>query len=265
MSEILALDRYRSFEIGEQVGLHARVRAVGAFLESLRLGQTELLVPHHVNSSGSRRGGVPICAPIFGPGEAVDLPQHGYARDMSWGVRKKDQTGGLAQFSLEGHEPETPDLYAGVAMQASMRIFTKNKRSALHMGLHTQHNGNRGDVPYSPAMHPYFPATEEDEVKVVFPEDKRSETIDKAELGKGVEFKDFRPGSLVSFATPGHIVGIISPEATTYMVWSDNPDKYLCVEPTLNGAIPKTGVQSFLQPGQSASFNMQVAWVPIER
>ncbi|CAO3673567.1 unnamed protein product [Rhizopus stolonifer] len=49
-------------------------------------GKERLFVSEKAKRDGSKaiRGGIPICFPIFGTKETIDLPQHGFARNTYW-------------------------------------------------------------------------------------------------------------------------------------------------------------------------------------
>jgi len=102
------------------------------------------------------RGGVPVCAPWFGPAEDPALPQHGFARTRAWrylGSASWDGERGAAvelRFELSTDD-ETLALYPH-PLRAQLRLVVGER---LHMALTTT---NVGDAPlvYGSALHTYL-------------------------------------------------------------------------------------------------------------
>lgn len=69
----------------------AEIDTNGAYLTVLKAGVKNVLFPAQYIGE-KLRGGIPVCAPVFGPGDAVGLKQHGFARDTEWKVLRQSDT-----------------------------------------------------------------------------------------------------------------------------------------------------------------------------
>lgn len=131
----------------------------GAHLAEYRaVGGAELLwmsASAHYDGKKALRGGVPVCAPWFGPAADPALPQHGFARTQAWrylGSRCLPEPEGGVELGFElSSGAETLALYP-YPLRAHMRFVIGR---GLHMALTMT---NTGDAPmvYGSALHTYL-------------------------------------------------------------------------------------------------------------
>ncbi|KAI7908181.1 galactose mutarotase-like domain-containing protein [Cokeromyces recurvatus] len=88
-------------------GSTAEVSLFGATVTSWVVENVErIFVSKKAKRDGTKaiRGGIPICFPIFGTKEKIDLPQHGFARNHYWeytGIMKDDDDEVSVRFGLK--------------------------------------------------------------------------------------------------------------------------------------------------------------------
>ncbi len=232
----------------ESADARVEIDSMGAYVRSLTTIGRDLLFP--AQQIGEKvRGGMPLCAPIFGPGDAVGLKQHGFARDVEWMITEQsDDTVTLtSEASSQKHIPEP---YAGCMMTYTVKL-RENMLSAL---LTIGNNGPSAFV-CSPGLHPYF--VTDDATSVVISSDV-SRRFDASELAA----TQFLPPhqERVTVELKGVVARLTSTTLQRYAVWSANPDRYLCVEPTWAGNLADQAVLPLLQPGEQKTFNMTLGW-----
>jgi D-hexose-6-phosphate mutarotase len=260
-------------EIVTPEGLKAIINPTGAFIETLHDKAGRDLVFPRQNLNGKDRGGIPVCAPIFGPGEQFGLNQHGFARNMEWEqiepddeLDRNDPSIAWLKLGNPRLRPNTlPDEYQGIEMRLGIKLTSEPQISALDMWLQVK---NDGEVPFllTPGFHPYFPLSDglnaeqielmADGQQVSFLETGLDPAVQLPPVGK----------NQISFETHTHNVTIRSPELIVPVVWSQKSDveKYICVEPTYAGPTFQLDADSrrhfSLQPGGINHYSMQIDW-----
>lgn len=226
----------------------ASIDTQGAYLAELTdRGDLILFTRQHIGEK--TRGGMPVCAPIFGPGESVGLSQHGFARDVKWTLEQKTENTLTLSFDAASRE-DIPPAYRGCAM---LLMFSLRETKLVAM-LHIE---NRGETPFvcSPGFHPYFSASDATKVSIVA---GRSYMFDSSELA-ATQFLFSKQGEIGVDLTGMHII-IESNSLQQYAVWSANPDRYICVEPTFTGNLDTSKNLPLLNPGEKSEFSMTLQW-----
>lgn len=228
------------------VGL--RLQTQGAYITQLFDSTEQLLFPAQMIGQ-KLRGGIPVCAPIFGPGESVGLRQHGFARDVGWTVLRQTANEAVLSFDAAEHV-DVPRQYHGCEMTYAMKI----RENLLELSLTVENNGEAAFV-CTPGFHPYFPTSDATKVTV---QSDISRQFTEHEL---IATQFLPPHQTQVAVTLENIEFIIkSNELQRYAVWSANPDKYICVEPTLQGNLDSHASSPFLHPGEQKRFLMSVSW-----
>lgn len=221
----------------------------GAYITSLRSadGQDILFARTHIGEK--LRGGLPVCAPVFGPGDAVGLKQHGFARDVEWTVHQRSADALVLTFDAVGHEA-IPSVYQGCTMLFTVKI----SENSLFVGLSIE---NRGDMAFvcSPGLHPYFPTADATTVTIQS-DSTRHFTADE------LAATQFLPPhqAQVEVQLAGCKVFMTSTTLQQYAVWSANPDTYICVEPTWAGNLDAQATMQLLLPGEKMHADMTLKW-----
>ncbi len=242
-------------ELTHKTGARAVVSPEGAFVESWTAADgTELLFPRRDMANGKNRGGVPVCAPIFGPGETVGLNQHGFARNCTWTV--DEHTESQVKLSLDkplSQAENLPPVYAGCAMEIKIELRENGLRETL-----TVRNIGVEPCAINPAFHPYFPVTPGDSAE-------RAEVI--------IDGQKYRPSAAELLATrkidsvgatavlkTAQGTWTVTGEGLPYFaVWSESPEAFLCVEPTESGFLTDAPATQLL-PNQTKMVAMNIVF-----
>lgn len=219
--------------------------------------RTDLLFPRQVLEGGKIRGGVPVCAPVFGPGDMVGLAQHGFARNVQWHVDA--QTNNEVQLALVNPASEVKELssvYYGCEMVLTVRISTPGDGiHEVYMKLEISNVGGDSFVA-KPGFHPYFPVANGADA-TAYAVDGHMFTADELLATQSFE----APAASVLIEGEGLHAVIRQNGLPTYMVWSANADKYICVEPTAGGYLcAHDATKQLLHPGGRKSYDMTVQW-----
>jgi D-hexose-6-phosphate mutarotase len=250
--------------------LVASINPKGAYLESLTAPDGHDLLMPRQEIGEKVRGGIPVCAPIFGPGEKVGLNQHGFARDLAWTEDKDARQGNSVRFRLNNPTQQEDGKiwwseYAGCAMSLGIELSSYDDVSQLIMSLQID---NEGEVPFvvSPGFHPYFPMDSYDRDLVEVTNDDQTNNFDLRDLKEADQLPKNQYGYL-EFFNGRDVVCIITNGLPVPVLWTDNPKKYLCVEPTSAGAVTGDGSKNIpssciMDPGESRKYSMRIEWAP---
>lgn len=234
-------------------GFHAVVNADGAFVESWTTADgMDLLFARRDMPNGKNRGGIPLCAPIFGPGETVGLNQHGFARNCRWEVA--DQTDSQVKLTLDSPASQVdalPPVYAGCGMELTIELLKNGLRETL--GIR-----NIGIEPFTvnPGFHPYFPipsGASAEQASVIIDEQKYSLTAAELLATRKID-------SIVSEAqliTAQGTWTVAGGGLPLFAIWSESPRDFICVEPTESGYLTDNPA-SEIQPNETKTFSVTV-------
>lgn len=231
------------------------VNPEGAFVESwLSAEGKELLFTRRDMPNGKNRGGIPVCAPIFGPGDTVDLNQHGFARNATWEIAA--QTESQVKLTLDNPASQVealPPVYAGVGMELTIELRENGIWEELIL-----RNIGIDPCAINPGFHPYFPMADgesaEDALTTV---DKVDHKLNSAELAatRKVDSTDAR----ASLRTSQGIWHITSAGLPLFAIWSESPVDYICVEPTASGYLTDNPADE-LQPNETRIVSMLISY-----
>lgn len=251
-----AIARDRKIELRGEDGTSAIVNPEGAFVESLQApGGSDLLFPRQ-SVNGKDRGGIPVCAPVFGPGSRVGLAQHGFARNLTWETLEQGPNGITLTLVNPHLQDPTLEAYADSEMQLDLVVGPNE----LTMNLSIVNNGDEPFVA-SPGFHPYFPVEHDyraEEVKVNGVSYSTQALLETRTLNPS-------PNNETEVKLPEGKVTLSSDSLEVPVVWSANPDQYICVEPTTAGAVTSEGSQADLNdymcnPGEEKRYSMTIKW-----
>ncbi len=219
----------------------AIVNTMGAFVDSWQREGEDVLFPKQM-LAGKNRGGVPVCAPTFGPGDAVGLNQHGYARDSQWSIIKQSESEvklRLDSSALEG----LPADFRGCVMDYEISLT----KDSLELLLTIKNQGHQSFV-CSPGFHPYFPTIDASAVEVNGFVYNDSQLINT----------QYFDSSLIKFHLRKFKVLIESSGLTIVAVWSAAPDKFICIEPTSGGNLDDQAELDLLAPGEERIYGARI-------
>ncbi len=242
-------------ELNHPNGSRLIVSPQGAFVESWTAADgTELLFARRDMPNGKNRGGIPVCAPIFGPGDTVGLNQHGFARNCTWSVDEQKES--QVKLSLDNPASQVeglPPVYAGCGMELTIELLENGLREALFIR-------NIGIEPFSvnPAFHPYFPVSSgasAEEVEIII--DSRGYRFAVEELLATQKIDSIQSSAVLKTSQGAWTV--FGEGLPLFAVWSELPKEFLCVEPTESGYLTDNA-PSELQPNETAHFPMTITY-----
>ena len=198
----------------------AEIDPKGAFVNSLIIDGDTTIFPRNVDNP--KRGGIPILGPIPGPivGTTWEniypkMHQHGSDRETVWDAFSVTKTGvilerliGAKEFLFNGRLIIKFNLLdKGIEISRSITNF-EDKPREIGSAFHPYFTFNRDSVVGPAGIAKLFPLTS----------------------GKSVIIK---PGiSLVTLSRESISYKIIAkPQPHITLLWTDNPDKYVCLEP----------------------------------
>ena len=234
-------------------GIKAVVNPAGAFVESLTAADgTALLFARRDMPNGKNRGGIPVCAPVFGPGETVGLNQHGFARNVRWAI--VEQTESQVKLTLDNPASQVkdlPPLYAGCGMDLTIELLENGLRETLEIR-------NIGIEPFAanPAFHPYFPvhAGESAEHAGVLI-DSREYQLSSAELAATQKINSV--SSQAQLVAPHGIWTVTGDNLPYFAVWSEDAANFVCVEPTAGGYLTDNPGEA-VNPDETKLYSMTI-------
>ncbi|MDD5566997.1 MAG: hypothetical protein PHH01_02270 [Patescibacteria group bacterium] len=214
--------------------------------------------PTPSGSTFKRRGLSHWCFPNFGsaPNKAglLGLPKHGVLRDtLLLPSRVQEQ-----QMEFWNHIElgGVPDVGVGVSMKIGHHL-PNNGSARLNLTLmaHVQQDdGEPIRVPILPAWHPYFagPATV---------------TIGGREIEVGPDPAIIERADTITIVLKDRGIVTIIPSFSCHwlVVWSDDPAKYVCVEPVFGGRPGTFGTdeqETFLEPDKPFTCFVNTIFTP---
>lgn len=229
--------------------LEAVINPLGGYLEEFTFNRNGIAIPliypkddGVVTKDGIKtRGGCFAALPIFGPSEhtGLGLAQHGFARDLPWVVSAQTPDHAALRLNISGSEQaEGVQHYRGLVATMHYQIHRRQERLALSMALIVE---NKGDSPMFifPGFHPYIALPEGYDGREfgVITEDEphRKRLYSAEELDRAPEVPMHAGVAKLSL---GEVeVELSTREMPRGVLWSDDPKKYVCFEPTVVGKI----------------------------
>jgi galactose mutarotase-like enzyme len=193
----------------------------------------------------SVRGGMPVLFPICGglPGGELPLsqgrfalPQHGFARDLPWGMRPLEDGRGVA-LELE-HSAATLGLYP---FRFHLQLEVRLGRRALEIGVEVQ-NRDVVRMPFSFGLHPYFRIADLATARVEGLPARGLDQLTGQDCDTGQQI-DLMAEGIDLLTHPAEAVRLLDPSAGTALelqpsapldlvvIWSDPPRPMVCLEP----------------------------------
>jgi|JI10StandDraft_1071094.scaffolds.fasta_scaffold699184_2 galactose mutarotase-like enzyme len=246
-------------ELRSETGFHGIVNPEGACVESWTAPDgTELLFVRRDMPSGKNRGGIPVCAPVFGPGETVGLNQHGFARNCVWNIDAQAES--QVKLSLDNPASQVeniPPVYAGCAMELDIELLENGLRETLvirNIGIEA--------FLLNPAFHPYFPVcTGDTATQMDVAIDEQNFTFSAEELGATRKIDSI--DSTARLMSNQGAWTISAAGLPLFAIWSESPESFLCVEPTTGGYLSDNPARP-LMPNESSTVSMTVIFEPNE-
>lgn len=207
---------------------------------------TDILFPETKIRFGEKlklRGGAPVCVPNFGdaptdgPYKGIQLPKHGLVRDCRIDAEGKVSAGNTCFAQSLPEVDEDGKVSAGFIFTHPWThdVWVSAEEDEFQGRLQLHHRISVGvelieddGMPCSVGFHPYF-ATHGDVFSLFYKDEQWS--VDDLEVDKPF-FVPHRYGEKFLIATSHGDVEIgLKSGYDGYYVWTDKPDRYICVEP----------------------------------
>lgn len=208
----------------------------GAYIDSLKYKDTPIFFSKK-EIDGKVRGGSHICYPQFSSGGKTGLENHGFGRSKIWAV--VDNSESHIVLSLE----RQPGEYQGAIAKVYYRISGRN----FIFKLVITNEANK-DLIFSPALHPYFKLEEKDTVLI----NGKELDLESHEL-----YETMYMENIECLETNKYIIKFENINLPIFALWTDNKEKYICIEPTYNSTSFARG-EGFikLKPGETQEFGI---------
>ncbi|MDP3999880.1 MAG: hypothetical protein Q8Q11_00365 [bacterium] len=227
----------------------------GALVTEWKVGGNDIYFPD-TQRYGSRRGGCPILFPIAGKFErelpGVELPQHGFGRDLPWAVEQSDERGIV--LALESNE-KTAAIYR-YPFRARYSVTTID--SGLIQRLEVENRGTE-PMPLAPGFHPYFRVEDAR---------KRDIEIDFEDYSSGVFSHDqsetYDSQEVVHAHIPGTgTVQLVSEGFPFWTLWTEPGRDFVCIEPRFRAKdLDDPKERLTIEPGETAVLGTQTRVIP---
>jgi len=238
----------------------AVVSSIGGTVENFVFHSENIIFPPKIVGDKSR-GGIPIPFPFFGKPskEFSSIQQHGWLRHQELRLYKESRN----QVVFVGENKVIEDYPWQLKYVITVSIDPATAALTLSLVIERLKDGCFFAAPINPGFHPYFCSD---------PSSSSEHCITRclARVGSRV-ITDFEAGS--SKIAVSHPILIKSGKRVLQMslggnfnsaseltLWTDNPDKYFCVEPVLTSrdafAHPENG--KFLKEGEKLEMTMEL-------
>ena len=227
----------------------------GAWLTKFSIGKTDILTngyEYEKDAKIKRRGGMPILFPNAGKqvaSENLNLPQHGFARDMQWQVIDKNDN--KLTLSLK----DTTDTFALFPFHFICNLIYLLNQSTLSIIL-TVTNTGLTVMPIAPGFHPYFNLLKEKRTRFINP-------IKDFEFDGTTTY--INSESPLQFELPdiGNILLNYSDNLKNLSYWAQPDGDFICIEPWVGaeGAILQSSKAIHIKPEQAVEFRLNISIV----
>jgi galactose mutarotase-like enzyme len=244
----------------ETAGLEAKISTSGAYLESLTWQGKNLLFPK-TKVGESTRGGSFVCTPFFGPAPAGSpIKQHGFGRSMEWQALDEQTRSGPVLLVLDILDSTGEDgLAAYVGLHSELTYYisvTEDGDPQLKM-MYSAKNYSDQPMQVLPAFHPYLQLAADEQASFVVVNGEAYDTLNPA-------LHQPRQNPSTKIEAKDYVLTLVTNNLEHRTLWSDTdePGKYICVEPTAAGQIidvsdPELGL---LAPGMGQEFTATLTW-----
>ncbi len=196
------------------------------------------------------RGGIPICFPFFGkPKESFEeIPQHGFLRHQL--LSPSAQT--IVSAALMGCN--IPQVAYPWSLSYGIGVSLDEKGSlSVKLGVKRLDDGLKTAAPINPGFHPYFSNLRKHSAKI-----GGREISDFPQKSVGIPMEHPILINMGECQAEMELEGFS--RDSYFTIWSDNPEKYFCVEPVLThpSAFNVEGKGAFLEIGETLELGMTI-------
>jgi len=233
-------------------GLGATVDTTGAWVADLGAGEDNIFYPRFINPEGKFRGGMHVCLPYFGLPDRMKRsgnPQHGYAREVEWDLKEEPNAAQvtLTHMAVNGE-------FSGLSSTITYGISEANNDSPWDHSFYStiRFDATDGYCVVAPGFHPYFSGLIGfDDLEPDYPV-LSFDGIATHDKRRVIQLQN----------TAGYAIELVTEGMDEAVNWSDNPDKYVCVEPICTMLDPFTDANRnsyLLRPADHIRFDLIIS------
>ncbi len=219
----------------------AVVSTIGGTVLSFNVDGRDILFPYFVEKNGKARGGCPICSPYFGLVPEFGEKKHGYLRDIeATEIIGQGYNSIQMLFDCAG----TPDY--PWSLMHEVNVIVREGMLSVSLKIERPNDGLFDRAFINPGFHPYFSGYSDDILVVSglgnysgFSEHSKAFEIRSSALVIEENGKRIAMRLEGNFSKKSHVV-----------LWSDDPERYFCVEPILSKDGRRLGI------GESVEISM---------
>jgi D-hexose-6-phosphate mutarotase len=243
------------------------VDPIGAYVTSFGFGERKVLEDRFVNDVGRYRGGLPLCAPWFG--QAKD-PAHGPARGALWtpvNSRTPLMNSRVGRPEMGLILEWMADVGSGCeGLRHTLELSLLNRRSLRAELAIKNEDGERIEV-IAPGFHPYFKVddqTTDDQIRSVYAPTEPGQAIATSKFDKEAELRGEEPTHKQKIVL-GQNTTYVESNLMTAVIWTDDPKRYVCYEPTqTGGSLDVADGAILLKRGEERRFFINITTSAIE-
>lgn len=196
----------------------------GSTVTNFRVDKRDIFFPWQTRMEKAR-GGCPICAPWFGKSERG--PHHGHLRNLENGACEKIDSAAARMFF---NRPGDNGYPWPMRYMVTTRLGEEGTMTVMLM-IERGKDGIEESAPVNPGFHPYFCCDDAGKVKVWMAGKTYSGFEEKARM---IPVEDTQ----VMISSPGLNMKMLLLSGfrkghSQLVFWTDNKDKYFCLEPIL--------------------------------
>lgn len=226
------------------------ISRTGGTVLSFKVDGENIFYPWHIRAEDKERGGMPLCVPYFGLTEFSDK-KHGFLRTLdAYDVKRSSEDSIVFSFLKEAKHAYSWDFLYTLKYEVGDRVLK------VELDFTRIEDCIHKPAPINIAFHPYFATNGESKVSVFngnvpygnFSDEAKTISLEtsqtRIDIGNKIIFMSVR-----GFTT----------EKSKLVLWSDDREKYVCVEPVLQDKkLFNTSDGIFMNTDESKKFSLEV-------
>lgn len=196
--------------------LEVKIDTLGAYIIEFNKDGEQIFYPKKeikLGNSSKLRGGNHVCLPHFGVSEKINQSNHGFARSLEWEVLEENEDKLILTLQAPVKDYDH--------MKASLEY---NLEDSAFISKLTVENLGEKSFNISPAFHPYFSYKDVNSLKV------NGEMLEITDQVRESLFQ----GQVEEIEIDGKKILLENKNLNKFVIWTDELDKYICIEPTYN-------------------------------
>ena len=222
--------------------LEVKIDTLGAYIIEFNKDGEQIFYPKKeikVTNTSKIRGGNHVCLPHFGVSEKINQSNHGFARSLEWEILEENEDKLILtlQAAVKGYEQ----------MKVTLEYSLEDN---IFISKLTVENLGEKSFSISPAFHPYFSYKDVNSLKV------NGEMLEITDQVRESLFQ----GQVEEIELDGKKISLENKNLNKFVIWTDELDKYICIEPTYNyDALNRDRDLIQIEKGESKEFEFIIS------